>query len=243
MIGVSITGVATGNVMGLNFTEASRFVVEENKRVANIIGINPSARCTTIKPEGTSSLVLGTSSGLHAWHNDYYIRRIRVGKNEAIYQYLKNRVPSIIEDDFFKPESIAIISIPQKAPEGSILRTESAISTLERLKVLQEKWIYPGHNLGDNKNNVSCTISVRDDEWGNVGNWMWANKEKFTAIAVLPYDGGTYTQPPYEDIDAETYESLIGKLKSIDLSHVLEIEDKTDLQSEAACAGGACEVT
>lgn len=148
----------------------------------------------------TTSLLLGTSSGMHAWHNDYYLRRVRVNKNEAIYQYLNTMYPELLEEDFFSPQSSAIITVPQKAPEGAILRTESAIDSLERLKALSIAWIRPGHAKGKNRNNVSCTISVKDNEWNEVGTWMWQNREHYTAIAVLPYDGGTYVQAPFEDI-------------------------------------------
>jgi ribonucleoside-diphosphate reductase alpha chain len=99
---------------------AAKIVKEENKRVAEILGINAAARSTTVKPAGTTSLTLGTSSGIHAWHNDYYIRRVRVGKNEAIYSYIKENHPELVEDEYFRPHDTAVIGIPQKAPEGSI---------------------------------------------------------------------------------------------------------------------------
>jgi hypothetical protein len=165
-----------------------------------MIGIKPAARLTSIKPEGTTSLLLGTSSGMHAWHNDYYLRRVSVNKNEAIYQYLNTMYPELLEEDFFSPQSSAKITVPQKAPAGAILRTESAIDSLERLKALSVSWIRPGHAKGKNRNNVSCTISVKNDEWNEVGGWMWENREHYTAIAVLPHDGGSYTQAPYEDL-------------------------------------------
>ena len=97
-------------------TEASLEVKKENRRVANQIGIKPAARTTCVKPAGTTSLTLGTSSGIHAWHNDYYIRRLRVGKNEAIYNYLSIFHPDLVEDEYFRPHDTAVISVPQKAP-------------------------------------------------------------------------------------------------------------------------------
>jgi ribonucleoside-diphosphate reductase alpha chain len=100
--------------MDLENPKSAEIAKEEHARVAEIIGINKASRVTTVKPSGTSSLVLGTSSGIHAWHNDYYIRRIRVGKNEAIYHYLSEYHPELIEDDFVKPTILAIISVPQK---------------------------------------------------------------------------------------------------------------------------------
>lgn len=200
LLGVSMTGVASGKVLSFDLKKASSLIKGINKEYAAMIGINPAARLTSIKPEGTTSLLLGTSSGMHAWHNDYYLRRVRVNKNEAIYAYLSTMYPELLEEDFFSPQSSAIITVPQKAPDGAILRTETAIDALERLKTLSMSWIRPGHAKGKNRNNVSCTISVKDNEWNEVGTWMWQNREHYTAIAVLPYDGGTYVQAPFEDL-------------------------------------------
>ena len=124
LIGVSMTGIASGGVLNLDMSEASLEVNKMNRQVAFQIGINKAARTTCVKPAGTTSLTLGTSSGIHAWHNEYYLRRIRVGKNEAIYHYLEHNLPELIEDDKFIANT-AVISIPQKAPEGAITRHES----------------------------------------------------------------------------------------------------------------------
>lgn len=242
LIGCGMTGIGSGKVLTLDTTEAAGYVLEENRRVAELIGINPAARTTTVKPAGTSSLVLGSASGIHAWHNDFYIRRVRVGKNEAIYKYLAVNVPSTVVDDFFRPETSAIIEVPQAAPEGAILRTESPAALLERVKTFNEGWVAMGHRNGDNRHNVSCTISVKEDEWNEVGEWMWDNRNSFNGISVLPYDGGTYVQAPFEDISKQEYEERLASLHDIDLSQVSEEEDNTDLQGELACAGGACAV-
>ena len=243
LIGVSMTGIAGGSVLELDMKRAASLVKEENGRVAKIIGIRRAARSTTVKPAGTTSLTLGTSSGIHAWHNDYYIRRIRVGKNEAIYSYLAIHHPELIEDEFFRPHDTAVIGVPQCAPEGAILRTESPLETLERVKRVASYWVKPGHRSGNNTHNVSCTISLREHEWDTVGRWMWENRDYYNGISVLPYDGGTYQQAPFEDISADEYYRLYDNLKGIDLTKVIELEDNTDLAGEAACAGGACEVT
>jgi len=242
LIGVSMTGIGSGTVLGYDIKEAAKIVKEENIRVAEILGINKSARTTTVKPAGTTSLTLGTSSGIHAWHNDYYIRRIRVGKNESMYKYLAEHHPSLIEDEYFRPHDTAVISIPQKAPEGAIMRTESPFQLLERVKKVATEWIKPGHRSGNNTHNVSATISLRDHEWDAAGEWMWDNKDSYNGLSVLPYDGGTYTQAPFEDIDEETYEKMMGSLSKVDLSEIIESEDETDLKGELACAGGACEI-
>ena len=243
LIGVSMTGIASGSVLQMNLKSAALIVKKENARVAKLIGIKNSARCTTVKPAGTTSLVLGCSSGIHAWHNDYYLRRLRVGKNEAIYSYLAIHHPELIEDEFFRPHDTAVIGIPQRAPSGSILRTESPIQTLDRVKKVAQEWVKSGHRNGSNTHNVSCTISVRDHEWDTVGRWMWENRDHYNGISVLPYDGGTYTQAPFEDISKDEYDRLYAVLTEIDLTKVIELDDNTDLSGEAACAGGACEVT
>ena len=242
LIGVSMTGIGSGAVLKLDMKEAAKVVKTENARVALEIDINVSARTTTVKPAGTTSLTLGTSSGIHAWHNDYYLRRIRVGKNESIYTYLLINHPELIEDEYFRPHDTAVISIPQKAPADAIFRTESPIQLLERVKRVHHDWIKPGHRSGSNTHNVSATVSIREHEWDAVGQWMWENKEFYNGLSVLPYDGGTYIQAPFEDCTKEEFENLFSKLHSIDLSKVVEIDDTTDLSGELACAGGACEI-
>ena len=242
LIGVSMTGIGSGVVLGYNMKEAAKLVKEENARVAELIGINKSARTTTVKPAGTTSLTLGTSSGIHAWHNDYYLRRIRVGKNEAIYQYLAMYHPELVEDEFFRPHDTAVISVPQKSPEGAILRTESPFQLLDRVKKITQEWVRPGHRTGSNTHNVSATISLKNEDWELAGEWMWENRDFYNGLSVLPHDGGSYIQAPFEDCTKEEYERLFAKLHTIDLSKVVELQDNTDLSGELACAGGACEI-
>ena len=242
LIGVGMTGIGSGVVLGYDMKSAAKAVKEENERVANLIGINKAARTTTVKPSGTSSLVLGTSSGIHAWHNDFYIRRIRVGKNEAIYTYLSINHPELVEDEVFRPHDTAVISIPQKSPEGSILRYESPFELLDRVKRVSKEWIKFGHRGGQNTHNVSATVSLKEEDWELAGNWMWDNREHYNGLSVLPYNGGTYQQAPFEDCDVEKYESMMKSLSSVDLSKIVELQDNTDLSGEVACAGGACEI-
>ena len=242
LIGVSMTGIASGTVLNLSMKEAANMVKDENARVAEMIGTNKAARSTTVKPEGTSSLVLGTSSGIHAWHNDFYVRRVRVGKNESIYQYLIDNHPEIVEDEFFKPKQQAVISVPQKAPKGAITRQESALDLLVRTSKVWKEWVKVGHRKGENKNNVSVTVTIKPDEWVGVGEWMWENRENFTALSVLPYSDHSYMQAPFEDISEEQYKEMVGHLHKIDLTKVVEVEDNTDLAGEVACGGGGCEV-
>jgi ribonucleoside-triphosphate reductase len=242
LIGVSMTGIASGGVLKLDMSEASLEVNKMNRRVANQIGINKAARTTCVKPAGTTSLTLGTSSGIHAWHNDFYIRRLRVGKNEAIYHYLKANLPELLEDDKFAANT-AIISIPQKAPEGAITRHESAFDLLERIKLVSDKWVRGGHHKGSNGHNVSATVSIKDDEWDSVGEWMWENKEHYNGLSVLPFSDHSYVQAPFEDCDKQTYEKMLSLLKNVDLNLIKETEDETDLSGEIACGGGgSCEI-
>jgi ribonucleoside-diphosphate reductase alpha chain len=214
--------------------------------------------------------VLGTASGIHAWHNDYYLRTMRFNKNEDIAQYLMANHPELCEDDVLRPTDTVCVRIPVKAPEGSILRTESAIDTLERVKHFSTNWIGSGHVNGENTHNVSATISIDStrkytefspmgafppndsvykvsedgtlDEWEVVGEWMWENREFYNGLSVLPYWGGTYQQAPFEDITEEKYNSLISELKEIDITKIKEVEDEVNFNESVACGGGACEL-
>lgn len=243
LLGIGMTGIASEKVLKMNMSQASEIAVKENERIAEIIKINKAARITCVKPSGTTSLVLGTSSGVHAWYAPYYIRRIRLGKDESIYKYLKKALPEFLEDDFFKPKTQAVLSIPQMAPKNSIYRTESPIELLERVKKIHTEWIKPGHRKGSNTHNVSCTVYVKKNEWDKVGKWMWENRDYYNGLSVLPYDDHTYVQAPFEEITKKQYEEMFEKLKEIDLTKVKEEQDETDLKGEIACSGGSCEIT
>ena len=243
LLGVSMTGIASESNLNLNYEEAAQVVKDTNNVISAALGINKAARATAVKPAGTTSLVLGTSSGIHAWHNDYYIRRMRLGKNEAIYSYLAINHPELLEDEYFNPTSQSVISVPQKSPDGAITRHESTLDLLERVKLISKDWVKQGHLKGNNTHNVSCTVSVRDDEWKIIGEWMWANKEYYNGLSVLPYHGGTYKQTPFEDCTKEVYEEMMATLKNVDLSKVIEIQDNTNFVDAAACGGGNCEIT
>lgn len=242
LIGVSMTGIGSNKLPDLDLHQASEIVKQENHRVADIIGINPAARTTTVKPAGTTSLVLGCSSGIHAWHNDYYIRRIRVGKNEAIYTYLAENHPELIEDEHFRPHDTAVISVPQRAPKGAIMRTESPLDLLERVRWVYENWVKNGHITGHNTHNISATVSIKDDEWEEVGKWMWENRHCYNGLSVLPYNGGTYKQAPFEDCTEEVFHEMMKSLIDVNLDNVFEEDDNTDLKGEIACGADGCEV-
>jgi ribonucleoside-triphosphate reductase len=192
-----------------------------------------------VKPSGTTSCVLGSSSGIHAWHNDFYIRRMRLLKTETICGYLKMFHPELIEDDLFNKNN-SILTLPQKAPDGAITRKESAIQQLERMKKVYLEWIQPGHRRGDNTHNVSITVSVRDSEWDDVTEWMWKNKDSYAAISLLPFSDHTYQQAPFSDISREEYEEKMKHLTRVDIDMIIEDQDYTNLSAEAACSAGGC---
>lgn len=241
LIGVGMTGIASGQILKYDLKETADVVKAMNLEISSKINIQFAARCTAIKPSGTTSLVLGTSSGIHAWHNDYYLRRVRIGKNEALYQYLFNHNPGLLENDRLNSKQ-AIICIPQCAPKGSIVRTERVMDLLERIKKFNHEWVGNGFRRGSNANNVSATVSIADNEWPSVGEWMWHNKASYHGLSVLPFDNGSYAQAPFEDITEDNFLQLEDSLGMIDLTRVIELDDETDLQAEAACAGGACAI-
>lgn len=244
LLGVSMTGIASGTVTSLDLQQAAQVAIDTNKLYANLIGIKPAERVTCVKPAGTTSLVLGTASGIHAWHNDYYIRRMRAGKNEALAQYLMRVAPQLVEQDVTNEKQV-VLSFPQKAPKGACVRTESMMDLLERVKLVSEHWVHAGHRTGHNTHNVSCTISVKDDEWAPLTQWMWDNRTYYNGISVLPYYGASaYPQLPFEDCSEELYHILLPFLDSIDINNVYEVDGSSvNLSAELACAGGVCELT
>ena len=242
LIGVGMTGIASGKVLDLDLIEAADIVKKINKIISNRIKINSAARATTIKPSGTTSCVLGTSSGIHAWHNDYYFRRIRVTKNDPLYGYMFMYHNEIVEDDQLKSHDTAIITIPQEAPTGSILRTESVLDLLNRISKFNLQWVKEGHAKGDNANNVSATVSIKPEEWNLVGDWMYENRNTYNGISVLPYDNGSYIQAPFENCTKEQFDELSKSLTDIDLTKIVENDDNTEHSQELACAGDNCEI-
>jgi ribonucleoside-diphosphate reductase alpha chain len=243
LLGIGMTGIASGAVMNLDLELAVGYASMANETVSEQIGINRAARITCVKPSGTSSLVLGTSSGIHAWHDEYYVRRMRIGKNEAIYTYMSIYHPEMLEDDVFKPTQQAVVSVPQMAPSGAITRSkENAIEFLERVKYFHKHWIMPGHWTGDNTHNVSATVTMKHDEWPAVGEWLWENKKHFNGLSFLPEDLGTYVQTPFETITKERYEQLVTNLNALNVANIVEISDNTNLTDQQACGGGNCEI-
>ena len=257
LLGIGMTGIGSGEILKYDLGIAANTAKVVNSMISEKIGTNEAARVTCIKPSGTTSCVLGTASGIHAWHNPYYLRTIRFNKNEDIAAYMMVNHPEFCEDDVLRPKDTLCVRIPIKAPEGSIYRTETAIDTLERVKKFSSEWIKPGHIKGDNSHNVSATISIdkdrkyedinedgyhKIDEWEKVGQWMWENRNVYNGLSVLPYFGGSYLQAPFSDITEEEYNKRIATLHSLDLTKVMEIDDNVEFGQVAACAGGACAI-
>lgn len=241
LVGIGMTGIASMEVFKYNLKEAANEAELTNIELAQTLGINRAARITCVKPSGTTSCVLGTASGIHAWHNDYYIRRMQMSKSEDLYKYLAANHPSLVKDHLLIPNS-AVVEIPIKAPEGSVLRTETALDTLERVKKVSQNWIKPGHIHGDNTHNVSATISIKNNEWEWVGEWMWENKNYYNGLSVLPFDGGSYSQAPFQNITKEEYEELLNGLTNVDISQIVEEDDIINFNDSVACGGGSCEI-
>jgi ribonucleoside-triphosphate reductase (thioredoxin) len=242
LLGIGMTGIGSGEILKYDLEIAADVAKSVNRMITEKTGTNEAARITCIKPSGTTSLVLGTASGIHAWHNDYYLRTMRFNKNEDIAMYLMENHPELCEDDVLRPTDTVCVRIPVRAPEGSIFRTETAFDTLERVKKFSTEWINNGHINGDNTHNVSATVSIKDDEWPSVGQWMWDNREFYNGLSVLNYWGGSYSQAPFEDITEEEYNKRIVKLKELDLTKVTEQDDQVNFNESVACGGGACEL-
>lgn len=240
LIGVGMTGICAGSVYKLNLREAAQIVVKENARVAKLIGINAAARCTTVKPSGTTSLVLGTSSGIHPWFGKYYVRRVSIEKRSALYKFLAQHNPEILEDDVYTTLN-SVVCFPLKAPDNAILRDESALDLLERVKLFNVEWIRGGHVHGINMNNVSATVSIKNDEWAGAGEWMWANKDYYNGLSVLPYSDTIFVQMPFTECTREEYEERLSRIKDLNFDTIVEETDCVDHTLDEACTGGKCD--
>ena len=251
LLGVSMTGLAHNWELAEKFLEEGIFrkvssrMKGWNEQIAAAIGISPAARIGAIKPSGTTSTVLGTTSGIHAAHSPHYLRRIRVDRSSPVGQYLQDKLKDtdFIEDDLFVPSNL-IVTIPYTMENALIRDKEPAVRFMNRCAKIFEDWVVPSHRKGDNYHNVSATVSYKENEKEYVKKWMWQNRDRYMGMSLLPLDLGTYTQAPFESITKEKYDNLINKLPSIDLSEVYYGGDQKDeRQGESACSGGGCEIT
>ena len=252
LLGVSMTGLAHNWTLAEKFLEEGVFrkvaarMKDWNAEMAQSVGINPAARIGCIKPSGTTSTVLGTTSGIHAAHSPHYLRRIRIDRNSPVGKYLKQQLDGteFIEDDKFVNSNL-IVSVPY-AMEGAVLREEEpAVRFMNRCAKIYEEWIEPSHRRGDNTHNVSATVSYKENEKEYVKKWMWQNRDKYMGMSLLPLDLGTYVQAPFETISKEQYVKLSEKMPKIDLKEVYYgSEQKDERQGESACSGpNGCEIT
>jgi ribonucleoside-diphosphate reductase alpha chain len=238
LLGVSLTGIMDAKITNNpdpKLLEELRDVARStNEEFAKKFDIPPSASITCVKPSGTVSQLVDSSSGIHARHNNFYIRRIRMDKKDPIYDYLK-AMGITVEDEVFRPDSTAVFSFPMKAPKGAILRNDkTAIEQLEIWLVYQRHWC---------EHKPSVTISVKDEEWPEVGAWVWKHFDEISGVSFLPHSNHTYQQAPYEDFSEEQYKELLARTPSrIDWADFLEVEDNTTGQQTLACTAGSCEI-
>jgi ribonucleoside-triphosphate reductase len=246
LLGVSLTGQFGHTFMsgkkGLDqlevyLTELRHAARETNKKEAERIGISESAAITCVKPSGTVSQLVGVSSGMHPWHSPYYIRTVRGDKKDPLSTFLKE-VGIPCEDDFMKPDQTYVFSFPIKAPEGAIVRDDlTAIDHLNTWLVYQRAWC---------EHKPSITVSVKEDEWMDVGAWVWKHFDEVSGISFLPHSDHSYKQAPYQEVTKEEYDDLVFRMpKDIrwaDLSFYETEDGTTGTQSLACTSDGNCEL-
>jgi ribonucleoside-diphosphate reductase alpha chain len=242
LLGVSMTGIFDNKMfvnpddpkMAAALEEIRDYVIEVNKELAETLGIPQSAATTAVKPSGTVSQRVDSASGLHARHAQYYFRRVRADNKDPLTQFMINSgIPS--EPDVMKPGSTTVFTFPKKAPEGALLRDDlSALTHLKLWLVFQEHWC---------EHKPSVTISVREEEWPEVGAFVWEHFDKMSGVSFLPYDGGSYKQAPYETCTKEQYEALLAKIpENLDWDTIVEIDDNVEGAQTLACTAGGCEI-
>ena len=241
LLGVSLTGVmdwwpSVGEERAIQILQqARRTTVEVNAIVAQAIGIPASASITCVKPSGTVSQLVDSSSGIHARYAPYYIRTVRADNNDPMCKFLKDQgVPN--EPDVTKPKHTTVFSFPKRSPEGAVCTKDmTAIDQLEMWKVLADEWC---------DHNPSTTIQVKEDEWVGVFSWMYNEWDAICGIALLPYSEHTYQQAPYQEITKEEYEKMVSEMPKIEWDKLREYEseDTTSGSQELACSSGSCEI-
>jgi ribonucleoside-triphosphate reductase len=244
LIGCSFTGIADATSLSSDSLQrAAKLVLEVNEKYAKKIGINVANRTTAIKPEGTASCVLGSSSGIHARHSEYYLRRVRMNKDDELARYLLRVIPELVEPDIFSANGV-VVTIPQKSPEGAITRhQESALVLFDRVKHYYNNWVVPGHREGVNTHNISCTINYKPEEVDLLFNKLWNDRFEYAAVSLLPFSDAIYQQAPFEDCTKQMFEKYDNMVKEIDLSKILEVTDTTNRIDQIACSGGLCELS
>jgi ribonucleoside-diphosphate reductase alpha chain len=216
--------------------EMKQVAIDTNKQYAKAIGIPQSTAITCVKPSGTVSQLVDASSGIHARHNDFFIRTVRGDNKDPLTEFMKQEgIPN--EPDITKPDSVTVFSFPMQSPSGAITRTEmSAVEQLELWKLYADLWC---------EHKPSVTISVKEKEWMEVGAWMYKNFDIASGVSFLPFSDHTYKQAPYQDIDVDEYnewKSIVPPTLDWDKFSSYEKEDNTSGSRELACTADACEV-
>lgn len=252
LLGVSLTGimdhpVLSGreydhgfvNEMGkmtlsMVLRELKEVALETNRTWAERLSINPSVACTTVKPSGTVSQLVDSASGIHPRYSEFYIRTVRADKKDPLALFMREQ-GFIVEDDITKPEYTDVFSFPVAAPKGAVLRKDiSAIAQLEHYLVYAKHWC---------EHNPSITIYVKEDEWLEVGAWVYKHFNEIGGVSFLPYDSGIYRQAPYQEIDEGSYDKLVSQMpKDVDWTQLVEEKDMTTGMQEMACFAGVCEI-
>jgi ribonucleoside-triphosphate reductase (thioredoxin) len=241
LLGVSITGIMDNELLSTNNAELPNLLaqlrmvaVQTNEEYARELGIPASTAITCVKPSGTVSQLVDSASGIHARHAEYYIRRVRNDNKDPITSFLKEvGIPN--EADVSKPLDTTVFSFPMASPEGCVTRNDmTAIEQLELWLTYQRHWC---------EHKPSITVYVKEADWPEVGAWVWKHFDELSGVSFLPYDGGSYKQAPYEDIDKATYNRLESEMpKTIDWNLLKEVDDNVEGAQQLACVSGVCEL-
>ena len=255
LLGVSITGIMDNPKILLNpdyQREGATYAVKVNKSWAKKLNVNQAARITCIKPEGTSSLVLGSASGIHPHHSKRYFRRIQCNKLDPVYKHFKKSNKHMCEESVWSANKTDdVVTFPVQVSKHAMVKDDlTALQHLKWIKTTQQNWVIPGTteaNINNIEHNVSCTVVVKDDEWDRVFKFLYDNKKYFGAVALLPKIGDKlYAQAPLESIldekDEERWHSIVDKYVAVNYKVLKEKEDTTEVQDTVACGGGACEI-
>jgi len=256
LLGVSITGMMDSPAVTLDPVlqqQMAKYAIEVNREISLKIDTEPAARLTCVKPAGSTSLLLGTASGIHPRHARRYFRRAQANKTDPVYQYFKEQNPHMCEESVWSANKTDdVITFCVEAPEDAVVRSEmSAIELLKHVHSTQQNWVVPGTARPELNpglyHNVSNTLTVREEEWDKVADYIWENRVDFTGISMLAALGDKiYQQAPHEEVvtaqDETLWNELISKFRPVDYTLMHEQEDVTNLQGEIACAGGACEL-
>jgi len=240
LLGVSLTGIMDNHLTASAdpelLTNLKATAISTNEKYADKLGINKSKAITCVKPSGTVSQLVDSASGIHPRHSEYYIRRVRGDLKDPMTQYMMaNGFPH--EQCSYQPENVVVFSFPQASPTSSIMRDQ--LSAIDHLKIWKRYQLYWCEHK------PSITVSIKDHEWMEVGQFVWDNFELMSGISFLPYSEHTYEQAPYEEIDEDSYARMVTDLPCLDSWEGLkkwEVEDSTKGAQTAACVAGQCEI-